>query len=550
MKEPMKVLLVEDDNNDADLLKRMLRQASAADREHNTNFIPPFSLQRVSTLEECVERLNSADVDLVLLDLSLPDSSGVETFTRVRTHAPKLPVIVLSGQEDDEVAIQTMRAGAQDHLAKGQIDAGLLARAMRYSVERKRAEEAIRRAKEEAEHASNAKGQFLSRMSHELRTPLNAILGFAQVLETDPALPDRESVDQILKAGKHLLDLINEVLEFSRIESGRLEIPLAPVPVAEVMREVIDLIRPLAISQKVRLVHESNINNSHYVLANRQRLKQVLLNLLANAVKYNRFDGTVTVSCEPSLRPIDGRDRNRAASGALRISIIDTGIGIASDKLDKLFIPFERVCADDCEVEGTGLGLAVSKGLVEAMHGVIGVESDYGKGSIFWIELPLPEGLPRVLEAPGAPTPVRSIDVPKVVAENQKLVLYIEDNLSNLRLIDRVLADKPGIKVVSALRGATGLQLARQSPPDLILLDLNLPDMHGADVLRELQAAPETAACPVVVISADATAAQIERLLTTGARSYLTKPIDVKEFLVTVDTILREQPSGANRRAA
>ncbi|HKQ37087.1 MAG TPA: ATP-binding protein, partial [Verrucomicrobiae bacterium] len=388
MREPIKVLLVEDNNNDAELLKRMLSQAQATDREQETNFIPPFYLQRVNTAAEGVERLKSADVDLVLLDLSLPDSSGLDTFMRIHGQAPKLPVIVLSGETNEEIAIQTMRAGAQDYLAKGRVDAPLLARAMRHAVERKRAEETIRRAKEEAEHASNAKGQFLSRMSHELRTPLNAILGFAQVLESNPALPDRESVDQILKGGRHLLDLINEVLEFSRIESGRLEISLAPVPVGEVVREVMDLIRPLAISHKVRLMGDTAISSSHYVFANRQRLKQVLLNLLANAVKYNRFDGTVTISCEPSLRPVDPRDLNRKpSSGALRISIIDTGIGIPPDKMDKLFIPFERICGDDSEVEGTGLGLAVSKGLVEAMHGVIGVESDSGKGSIFWIEL-------------------------------------------------------------------------------------------------------------------------------------------------------------------
>ena len=552
MRQPIKVLLMEDDDKDAELLKHMLNQASAEDREQETNFIPPFYLQRASRLDEGLRRLQTGDIDLILLDLSLPDSHGLDTFTRVRTQAPKVAVIVLSGQDDEDAAIKTMRAGAQDYLVKGRVDRGLLARAIRYAVERKRAEETIRRAKEEAEHASNAKGQFLSRMSHELRTPLNAILGFAQVLESIPHLPDRESVDQILKGGRHLLDLINEVLEFSRIESGRLEIALAPVPVADVVREALDLVRPLAISQKVRLIGEPGVSCSYYVHANRQRLKQVLLNLLSNAVKYNRFEGTVTVSCEGSLRPRDGRDRpgSRGGNGSLRISIIDTGIGIAADKLERLFIPFERVGADDSEVEGTGLGLAVSKGLVEAMGGVIGVESDYGNGSIFWVELPFAEGAPRQLEDPAAAsTSVRRNERPRVPVENQKVVLYIEDNLSNLRLIDRVLAGRPGIKLISALRGATGIQLAQQNPPDLILLDLNLPDMNGADVLKRLQELPETASSPVVVISADATAAQIERLLTAGARSYLTKPIDVKEFLVTVDTMLRE-PAALNRKAA
>jgi signal transduction histidine kinase len=541
MTEPVKVLLIEDNPVDAELLKEMLREGSATEQSRDKTLLAPFYLQRVTRLLDGLDYLTNGNVDLILLDLSLPDSRGLETFARVRSQAPNVPLIVLTGHDDEELAIKTVHDGAQDYLVKGHINAHILVRASRYAVERKRAEDTIRRAKEEAERASHAKGQFLSRMSHELRTPLNAILGFGQLLESDPTLRDRESVDQILKAGRHLLDLINEVLEFSRLETGRLEIPLEPVRVSRIVREVMDLVRPLARPRNVSLLAEEALNSTHRVCANSQRLKQVLLNLLSNAVKYNRPGGSVTISCEKSLRPTDVNQlakTNRPPippdTAVLRISVVDTGIGIAPEKLAKLFTPFERVGAEESGVEGTGLGLAVSKGLVEAMAGAIGVESDLGRGSIFWIELPSAHSAKDTENVP-----LSQIQNPKPQFQNQKTVLYVEDNLSNLRLVDRVLAVKPGIKLLSAVRGALGLELARKQRPDLILLDLNLPDMHGSDVFARLREDPQTASIPVVVISADATAAQIERLLAAGARNYLTKPINVSQFLVTVDEILR-----------
>jgi signal transduction histidine kinase len=545
MNDPIKVLLFEDNRRDAELLKDMLRDGFPAGHPQKKNLLAPFHIHHVTRLLDGFEYLAASHVDLILLDLALPDSQGPDTFARVSAQAPNVPIIVLTGHDDEDIAIKTVQDGAQDYLVKGSIDAHILARAMRYAVERKRAQDIIRRAREEAERASHAKGQFLSRMSHELRTPLNAILGFAQLLESDSKLSDRESVDQILKGGRHLLALINEVLEFSRLETGRLDLPLEPVNVAAVLSEVLNLIRPLAASQKVSVSTDGALNSSLRVQANHQRLKQVLLNLLSNAVKYNRPGGSVVISCEKSLRPQEtGEFRN---GPFLRISITDTGIGIAPHNLSKLFTPFERVGAEESGIEGTGLGLAVSKALVEAMGGVIAVESDLGRGSIFSIELPAAENSPPAVDRDSQPA-FSQIQNSASQIQNQKTVLYVEDNLSNLRLIDRVLAGRPGIKLLSAVRGALGLDLARRHRPDLILLDLNLPDMHGAEVLRRLQETPDTASIAVVVISADATAAQIERLLAAGARNYLTKPIDLQQFLVTVDDILRPDrthPNGA-----
>ena len=375
-----------------------------------------------------------------------------------------------------------------------------------------------RRAEEAADRANRAKSDFLSRMSHELRTPLNGILGFGQLLEMESLPADQaEGVAHILKAGRHLLGLINEVLDISRIEVGRLQLSLEPVPVSDTLHGAIDLVRPLAAQHGIELGAEV-ANEDCHVLADRQRLQQVLLNLLSNAVKYNRARGAVTVSCEER-----GSDR-------LRILVTDTGQGISPGKLERLFIPFDRLGAEGTGIEGTGLGLALSKHLVEVMGGVLDVTSQVGIGSTFAVELPrtaAPVDVRKPVEAsPTLPTAARQARV---------TVLYIEDNLSNLRLIEQVLSRRPNATLLSAMQGRLGLDLAREHRPDLILLDLHLPDLSGEDVLRQLLAEPRTRDIPVVVLSADATPGQVERLLAVGAQAYLTKPLDVPKFLALVD---------------
>ena len=391
-------------------------------------------------------------------------------------------------------------------------------------TERRLAQESARLARLEAERASHAKSEFLSRMSHDLRTPLNAILGFAQLLEMDRLAPEQsESVRQILKGGAHLLELINEVLDIARIEAGHLSLSPEPVAVGEVVTQVVELIRPLGSARRVTVGTDLVVTSSLHVRADRQRLTQVLMNLVGNAVKYNRDGGAVAVSCAPH-------------ADSVRIAVRDTGAGIAPQKLQLLFQPFERLGAEQSAVEGTGLGLAVSKGLVEAMGGTIGVDSRVDEGSTFWIELP----------PAGAPAP--AIEAPATMTARARAtggtVLYVEDNPSNVRLLERLLARRRGITLVTAATGAAALDTARTRRPDLILLDLHLPDMSGEEVLRQLWADPLTRAMPVAILSADATHSQTQRLLAAGAVAYLTKPLQLTRLLELLDHRLPASAAG------
>jgi PAS domain S-box-containing protein len=382
---------------------------------------------------------------------------------------------------------------------------------------RKRSEELLRKAQQEAEKANLAKSEFLSRMSHELRTPLNAILGFGQLLELDElSALQEESVGQIMKGGRHLLDLINEVLDIARIEAGRLSISPEPIRLQEILGEVAALVRPLAEGRNVSI--ERIITCPFYALADRQRLKQVLLNLFSNAVKYNARGGMVRAHCE-------------AQDEFLLIHVSDTGPGIAPEKLPLLFAPFERLGAEDGDEEGTGLGLALSKRLVEAMNGTIEAQSTLGQGTTFSVKLPLARSpLESLSEQDGATA------LPVGIEGDAYKVLYIEDNAPNLRLIERILERYPGVQLISATDGQSGFALACQELPNVILLDLHLPDWHGETVLRRLREEEQTQQIPVVIISADSTPRQIERLMAAGASHYLSKPFDVRELM----EVLRE----------
>jgi signal transduction histidine kinase/ActR/RegA family two-component response regulator len=374
-------------------------------------------------------------------------------------------------------------------------------------------------ARRDAEAADVAKSEFLSRMSHELRTPLNAILGFGQLLELDELSPQqREATQHIMKAGRHLLELINEILDISRIESGELKVSLEPVCVPELLGEAMSMIAPLADARSVTLRQDGTCDEHDHVRADRQRLKQVMLNLLANAVKYNRPGGDVCVRCVD----VEGV--------TLSISVVDSGIGIAEHDIDRLFRPFERLHHDDPAIEGTGLGLALTKRLVEAMEGEIHVASQIGRGSVFSVLLPIAkapadDGSLAELRPAGDPEPVGS----------PRTVLYIEDNASNVKLIETVLVRRPEVTLMVAVQGSLGLELAIEHRPSLVLLDLDLPDMPGDQVLRRLLADPRGRDLRVVVVSADATPRQIERLMALGAHGYLSKPFDVAELLAAID---------------
>jgi len=415
----------------------------------------------------------------------------------------------------------------------------------RDNSERQKAEAAIQQAmrdaetaRQEAETANNAKSEFLSRMSHELRTPLNAILGFGQLLEMDDLNPEQqESVEQILKGGHHLLSLINEVLDIARIEAGRMELSIEPVDIGEVARDSIKLIQPLCLQDGITLRLTNAADPKLCVLADQQRIKQVLLNLLSNAVKYNRPNGVVHLYFEVQreVQKGEGVLALPLEAQSLRIFVEDTGPGIEAEKMEQLFVAFERLQSADRAIEGTGLGLALSKRLVELMDGTIGVESVPGKGSSFWIELPLADAMDESEGCDGA-TAEPSTSACEPVATRR--VLYIEDNLPNLRLVERILSRHPGVELMSAMNGTLGLDLARQHYPDLVLLDLHLPGLSGDDILRSLQGDAATADIPIVVISADATPGHIERVLAGGARHYLTKPLDVRQFVAVLDDVL------------
>ena len=392
-------------------------------------------------------------------------------------------------------------------------------------TERKKAEDQLREARLEADRANLAKSEFLSRMSHELRTPMNSILGFAQLLEMGQlSAGQKKGISHIMRSGNHLLDLINEVLDIARIEAGRISLSLEPVKVSSIIPEMIDIIRPLANDKKV-IVRVINMPDQQlYIKTDRQRLKQILLNLLNNAIKYNREGGQVFIKTEQILQKDEPQP-------SVRISITDSGFGISTDDLPKLFNPFERIGAERTQIEGTGLGLAVVKKLIDAMSGKLGVESTLGEGSTFWVEFPGCESQHDILEKSGK---LNVLDANLPIKKGK--ILYVEDNASNIELVEEILSfQHEGIQLFTTIYGKSAVNLAITHKPDLILLDLNLPDIHGSDVLKLILAEEETRKIPVVIISADAMPQQLEKLLKAGAKYYLTKPLDVPELLRVID---------------
>ena len=399
--------------------------------------------------------------------------------------------------------------------------------------DRRAAQDAVQAALTAAQEANQSKTEFLSRVSHELRTPLNAILGFGRLVQNASVGTIRDDTEHILKAGQHLLDLINEVLDISRIESGDLHLSPEAVAIHDIVGESIDLIRPIAASHGIHIVADGAKSANVHACADRQRTKQVLLNLLSNAVKYNRPMGTVAVSGQ------------LADDGRVQVKVTDTGPGIRAEDREAVFAPFERLDAVHGEVEGTGIGLALSRRLAEAMGGALTFESVLGKGSTFILDLPVAEEPVGRYERLGDLEPQVSAALNGAARDP---VLYIEDNLSNLRLIERVMSRRPDVALISAMQGRLGLALAREHLPMLILLDLHLADVGGEEILRQLLADPATASIPVVMVSADATPGQVARLLCAGAAAYLTKPIDIDQLLHQVDAaVLRRHAHVAHR---
>ncbi|WP_025917272.1 ATP-binding protein [Herminiimonas sp. CN] len=385
---------------------------------------------------------------------------------------------------------------------------------------------ALEHAKAVAEKANLAKSEFLSSMSHELRTPLNAVLGFAQLMESETPAPtpaQKLSIEQILQAGWYLLRLINEILDLAMIESGKVTMSQESMSLTDVLQDCQAMIEPQAHKRRIRMTFPA-FENLFYVHADRTRVKQVMINLLSNAIKYNRDGGTVVVECR-----MGGDNR-------VRVSVTDTGAGLAPEQLAQLFQPFNRLGQETSGEEGTGIGLVVTKQLVELMGGVIGFDSSVGTGSVFWVELPA-SSAPELVFGSGAAADAQSPAAPHAVAP-QRTLLYVEDNPANMALVEQLIARRSDLKLLTAIDAHLGIELARTYQPDVILMDINLPGISGYGALRILREDPATAHIPVMALSANAVPRDIANGLEAGFFRYLTKPIKVSEFMDALDVAL------------
>src|SRR3984957_3764692 len=381
-------------------------------------------------------------------------------------------------------------------------------------------------ARDEAVTATHAKNTFLSSTSHELRTPLNAVLGFAQLLQLSDLSPeDEDGVERILAAGPHLLPLINELIDIARIESGEFSVSVEPVAVQPVVEETGQLMAPLAADRSIT-ISQPRPSAGLAVKADRQRLRQILVNLLSNAIKYNRVGGTVTITCQAT-----GPDQ-------VSLAVADTGPGIAAADLDRIFDPFERLGAEQTAIEGTGIGLPLARAFAEAMAGHLTAASVPGEGTTFTITLP------RAPDLAPAPAADERVPAPRIAQDDSAgesiRVLYIEDNPANIEVVTRFLRTRPSMRLESVTSGQAGLESAAREIPDLILLDLHMPGLHGDEVLRRLRANPATAGIPVAILSAEASPAIIRNMRARGVIAYLTKPLDLTELGGLLDSVAAE----------
>ena len=559
------ILIVEDSKTQAERLRLLLSREG-------------YEIELAHTGQEALSKTEARIPGLIISDVTMPGMDGFALCQMIKSSdaTRRVPVILLTSRTSPVDIIKGLESGADNFIPKPYDDDYLLGRIariieqlelrkdesldmevaltvggrkIRVTADRQQivellfstfeqmtknfdqlaqANHELQEARIQAERANRAKSQFLSRMSHELRTPLNAINGFAQLLEmSDLAPQDLENVRMIATAGHHLLDLINELLDIGRIEADELGLSLEPVRVADVHEETVHLIRPLAAERGISVEEEDESPDLH-VVADRQRLKQVLLNLLSNAVKYNHEGGTVRFGWA-------------AVDDEVRIEVADTGVGIAEESLERLFVPFDRIEAQRTGVEGTGLGLTLSKRLVEVMAGRLTVESEVGVGSTFGVELPRA----HIDGAKGNDAASLEARPPSKPVDRDTTILYIEDDFSSFRLVEQVLQQRLGVTPLHAARGRDGLDLARRHPPKIILLDINLPDMSGHDVLGILKADPSTQDTPVIMLSADASPHLMEAIREAGASDYLKKPIDVHHLARVVETLLQHSLASA-----
>ena len=507
---------------------------------------------------DVVDRITPADISdpkelvaraaFLSLELSTPIAPGFESLvfkasrgiediyelTYIRKDGSSFPALVsITALRDAQEDIIGYLLIGTDNTARKKIEAeqALLDERLREQQQRlQQANIELEQARAAAEKANLAKSEFLSSMSHELRTPLNAVLGFAQLMESATPLPtpaQKLSIEQILKGGWYLLHLINEILDLAAIESGKVAMTQEIMSLTEVLQDCRTLIEPQANSRGIQIAFPPS-DDFLYVNADPTRVKQVIINLLSNAIKYNNADGAVVVRCTMI-------DESR-----VRVSVSDTGAGLAPEQLTQLFQPFNRLGQANGSEEGTGIGLVVTKQLIELMGGSVGVESTVGVGSVFWVELPASSApQPLVIESGIETPPVeRNLDV-AAASSSPRTLLYVEDNPANLALVEQLIARRSDLKLLTALDAHIGIQLALENLPDVILMDINLPGISGFDALEILRNDPATAHIPVVALTANAIPREIKKGLEAGFFHYLTKPIKFNEFMEALDTALK-----------
>ena len=486
----------------------------------------------ISDPQELIARAQSLSAELAtpitpgFEALVFKASRGIEDIyelTYIRKDGSRFPAMVsVTALRDDQDAIIGYLLIGTDNAARKLVETerALLARALQdKNIE-------LDSARQVAEKANQAKSEFLSSMSHELRTPLSAILGFAQLIESGapaPTPPQARGVQQILQAGWYLLELINEILDLALIESGKLSLSVESVSLTEVMDECQALVELQAQKRGIAMAFPA-VDMAYAVTADRVRIKQVLINLLSNAIKYNRLEGRVSVRCVEK------------PGGRIRISVEDTGNGLTAEKIGQLFQPFNRLGQEASPEQGNGIGLVMTKRLVELMGGRMGVDSTVGQGSVFWLEMSLTAALP----ASAARDRTTSIQRRLHPADGLRTLLYVEDNPANLMLVEDLMARRTDLRLLTARDGMSGIALARAALPNVILMDINLPGISGTKALQFLQEDAVTAHIPVVALSANALPRDIEKGLETGFFRYLTKPIKINEFMQTLDDALKQ----------
>jgi len=457
-------------------------------------------------------------------------SRGIEDIyelTYIRKDGSRFPAVVsVSPLRDTHERIIGYLLMGTDNTARKQVEAAqarLDQRVREQQLALQHTNDELEAARAVAEKANRAKSEFLSSMSHELRTPLNAVLGFAQLLASEkppPSASQQRSLDQITKGGWYLLRLINEILDLAMIESGKVTLSQESMGLSDVLRDCQAMIAPQAQQRDITLLFLTP-KEPFFVHADRTRVKQVMINLLSNALKYNRRGGRVTVECAATDR------------GMVRISVTDTGAGLSAEQQRQLFQPFNRLGQEDGGEEGTGIGLVVTKQLIELMDGNLGVSSVEGRGTTFWVELTASSEPVLEISALGLPA-VHDV----VIGAAQRTLLYVEDNPANLSLVEMLIERRPDLTLLTAIDGPAGIELARTYQPQVILMDINLPGMSGFDCLKNLQGHPATAHIPVLALSANAMPRNIEKGLNAGFFCYLTKPISVVPFMEALDRAL------------